>query len=226
MAYAVAVSFAAHGAVALAFMPFELTRAPAAAKAAAPVAVKLRAAPPSAAALAAGLAAVAQESPAAGSRRAPASDASPAPPSPAPDPAPKPAAEPAPGDGTQVPPQPNGPQATAAPGLIPAAVYQASPDPAVIAAAELKAAVGRALRYPDAARRRGAAGRVAVELYLDPDGELRRAPRAIGSSGSALLDRAALDAAAAAAGSYTPPGRPIAVRIVIVFEAGAAAALP
>lgn len=220
MAFSLAVSFAVHGAVALAFMPFEGGRGSAAPQQTSPVALRLRSAPPDAAI----------ESPAAAFPTMPADPSTP--------PALAPAAAPAdvqaapadvqagPADSQASPidaREPTGRGGDEPSALIPA---PAGPDPALTAAAELKAAVGRALRYPEAALRRGAAGRVAVELYLEPDGELRRAPRAVGSSGSALLDKAALDAAAAAAGRYTPPGRPLAVRIMILFEAGAAAALP
>ena len=64
--------------------------------------------------------------------------------------------------------------------------------------AELASKVGRAMEerksYPEAARRRGAEGTVRLRLRLSADGHLISA-KLDGSSGSALLDRAALDLA-------------------------------
>ena len=64
--------------------------------------------------------------------------------------------------------------------------------------AELASKVGRAMEerksYPEAARRRGSEGTVRLRLRLSADGHLISA-KLDGSSGSALLDRAALDLA-------------------------------
>jgi protein TonB len=66
------------------------------------------------------------------------------------------------------------------------------------AAAELAARVGAAIQarkaYPEAARRRGAEGVVRLKLRVSGDGRLVAA-RLAASSGSSLLDRAALDLA-------------------------------
>jgi len=61
-------------------------------------------------------------------------------------------------------------------------------------AARVSAALEARKKYPEAARRRGAEGMVGLRLHVAEDGRLLAAKLAA-SSGSALLDRAALDLA-------------------------------
>lgn len=68
-------------------------------------------------------------------------------------------------------------------------------DPAAILAARVGAAIEERKTYPEAARRRGSEGVVRLRLRLSSDGRLIAATLA-SSSGSSLLDLAALDLAA------------------------------
>ncbi|MCL4188853.1 MAG: TonB family protein, partial [Rhodobacteraceae bacterium] len=76
-----------------------------------------------------------------------------------------------------------------------AAPGPATGDPALIArwGAGIRAAVERHKRYPDAARRAGSEGRVALSLTVTRDGRLAALALAT-SSGDPALDAAALDA--------------------------------
>ena len=92
------------------------------------------------------------------------------------------------------------------------------PDPASITGAEYKRLFSAALSYPSTARRTGKAGSVALVVMIDADGVIRSAE--VGSSsGSALLDAAALGAAGAIA-AVPAPGRPLRLVIRAVFSAG------
>jgi periplasmic protein TonB len=74
--------------------------------------------------------------------------------------------------------------------------------------------------YPFAARRRGEAGRVEVELLLDPSGRVREL-NVVSSSSHALLDEAAVEAVRSIRPQPLPdhlPRRPLRVRLPIVFQ--------
>jgi TonB family protein len=65
-------------------------------------------------------------------------------------------------------------------------------DPAAALSAQVLAAVEARKTYPDAARRRGTEGRVRLRFSVAQDGRLLSA-KLVASSGSALLDRSALE---------------------------------
>ncbi len=67
----------------------------------------------------------------------------------------------------------------------------ASDDPSAELASRVSAAIEARKTYPEAARRRGAEGLVRLKLHVSGDGRLLAAKIAA-SSGSSLLDRAAL----------------------------------
>jgi protein TonB len=74
--------------------------------------------------------------------------------------------------------------------------------------------------YPLAARRRGLAGRVELELLLEPSGRVRDIA-VVATSSHALLDDAAVDAVRALRPMPLPenlPRRPLRVRLPVVFE--------
>ena len=74
--------------------------------------------------------------------------------------------------------------------------------------------------YPLAARRRGLAGRVEIELLLEPSGRVRDVA-VVASSSHALLDEAAVEAVRSLEPQPLPehvPHRPLRVRLPIVFE--------
>ena len=74
--------------------------------------------------------------------------------------------------------------------------------------------------YPLAARRRGLAGRVEVELLLDPSGHVRDLA-VVSSSSHMLLDEAAVEAVRSLVPQPLPehlPRRPLRVRLPIVFQ--------
>lgn len=74
--------------------------------------------------------------------------------------------------------------------------------------------------YPLAARRRGLAGRVEIELLLEPSGRVRDVA-IVASSSHALLDEAAVDAVRSLQPVPLPehlPRRPLRVRLPVVFQ--------
>ncbi len=74
--------------------------------------------------------------------------------------------------------------------------------------------------YPLSARRRGLAGKVEVEVVLEPSGRVR-AVAVVASSSHAMLDDAALDAVRSLPPVPLPenlPRRPLRVRLPIVFD--------
>ena len=74
--------------------------------------------------------------------------------------------------------------------------------------------------YPLSARRRGLAGKVEVEVVLEPSGQVR-AVTVVASSSHAMLDDAALDAVRSLPPVPLPenlPRRPLRVRLPIVFD--------
>jgi protein TonB len=74
--------------------------------------------------------------------------------------------------------------------------------------------------YPLSARRRGLAGRVEVELLLEPTGRVRDLS-VVSSSSHAVLDEAAVEAVRSLAPQPLPehlPRRPLRVRLPIVFQ--------
>lgn len=74
--------------------------------------------------------------------------------------------------------------------------------------------------YPLAARRRGLAGRVEVELLLEPSGRVRDLA-VVSSSSHILLDEAAVDAVRSLQPMPLPehlPRRPLRVRLPVVFQ--------
>jgi periplasmic protein TonB len=74
--------------------------------------------------------------------------------------------------------------------------------------------------YPLSARRRGLAGKVEVEVVLEPTGRVRTAV-VVASSSHAMLDDAALDAVRSLSPVPLPdnlPKRPLRVRLPIVFD--------
>jgi len=74
--------------------------------------------------------------------------------------------------------------------------------------------------YPLAARRRGLAGRVEVELLLEPSGHVRDLA-VVSSSSHMLLDEAAVEAVRSLVPQPLPehlPRRPLRVRLPIVFQ--------
>lgn len=74
--------------------------------------------------------------------------------------------------------------------------------------------------YPLAARRRGLAGRVEIELLLEPSGRVRDVA-VVASSSHALLDEAAVEAVRSLEPQPLPeqlPHRPLRVRLPIIFQ--------
>ena len=74
--------------------------------------------------------------------------------------------------------------------------------------------------YPLAARRRGLAGRVEIELLLEPSGRLRDVA-VVASSSHALLDEAAVEAVRSLEPLPLPehlPRRPLRVRLPVIFQ--------
>jgi protein TonB len=84
----------------------------------------------------------------------------------------------------------------------------------------LRAEIQRSLAYPLAARRRGLAGTVHVEVELSPSGKVA-AVVLLRSSSHRLLDEAAVETLKAIQpGPFPPeaPRRPLRVRLPIVFD--------
>jgi protein TonB len=74
--------------------------------------------------------------------------------------------------------------------------------------------------YPLAARRRGLAGRVEIELLLEPSGRVRDVA-VVASSSHALLDEAAIEAVRSLEPQPLPehlPRRPLRVRLPVIFQ--------
>lgn len=74
--------------------------------------------------------------------------------------------------------------------------------------------------YPFASRRRGEAGRVEVELLVDPTGRVREL-NVVSSSSHALLDEAAVEAVRSVRPLPLPehlPRRPLRVRLPVIFQ--------
>jgi protein TonB len=74
--------------------------------------------------------------------------------------------------------------------------------------------------YPLAARRRGLAGRVEIEMLLEPSGRLRDVA-VVASSSHALLDEAAVEAVRSLEPQPLPdhlPRRPLRVRLPVIFQ--------
>ena len=74
--------------------------------------------------------------------------------------------------------------------------------------------------YPLAARRRGLAGRVEIELLLEPSGRVREVA-VVASSSHDLLDEAAVEAVRALQPLPLPehlPRRPLRVRLPVIFQ--------
>ena len=86
--------------------------------------------------------------------------------------------------------------------------------------ARFRERIQESLVYPLAARRRGLAGRVEVELLLEPSGRVRDLA-VVSSSSHILLDEAAVDAVRSLVPQPLPehlPRRPLRVRLPIVFQ--------
>lgn len=86
--------------------------------------------------------------------------------------------------------------------------------------ARFRQRVEDALVYPLTARRRGHAGRVELDVLLEPSGRVARV-EIVASSASAALDEAAMDAVRAIEPLPFPAGlprRPLLVRLPLVFQ--------
>jgi periplasmic protein TonB len=88
-----------------------------------------------------------------------------------------------------------GPAGVSGAGATPSGGDMVAGDPVAALAARINAAVEARKAYPEAARRRGTEGSVRLALLVAEDGRLLVAKLAA-SSGSTVLDRAALDLAA------------------------------
>ena len=84
---------------------------------------------------------------------------------------------------------------------------------------EFKLAFMKLLAYPEAARRRGVQGTVGLKVIMDGDGRITEA-LVSQTSGSSLLDRAAVHTALATPGPLVGPGRRLELSIRVSFEAG------
>ncbi|MBI1725735.1 MAG: energy transducer TonB [Candidatus Rokubacteria bacterium] len=74
--------------------------------------------------------------------------------------------------------------------------------------------------YPLAARRRGLAGRVEIELLLEPSGRVRDVA-VVASSSHVFLDEAAVEAVRSLPPMPLPehlPRRPLRVRLPVIFQ--------
>ncbi len=90
-------------------------------------------------------------------------------------------------------------------------------DPAALLAARIAAAVEEAKAYPEAARRRGTEGTVRLAFRVGPGGELLSS-RVAASSGSTLLDRAALALLASVFPLANPAGRELALELSVRYS--------
>ncbi|MBU0928042.1 MAG: energy transducer TonB [Spirochaetes bacterium] len=92
------------------------------------------------------------------------------------------------------------------------------------AGAEFKERLAETLAYPEAARRLGKSGSVGLVVLLEASGRVAGA-RVAASSGSAILDKAAREAALAVA-EVSAPGVALELSLRAVFAAGAASLGP
>ena len=86
--------------------------------------------------------------------------------------------------------------------------------------ARFRERIQEAVVYPLAARRRGLAGRVEVELLLEPSGRVRDLA-VVSSSSHMLLDEAAVEAVRSLQPMPLPehlPRRPLRVRLPVIFQ--------
>jgi TonB family protein len=90
---------------------------------------------------------------------------------------------------------------------------------------EFKLAFMQLLAYPEAARRRGVQGTVGLRLVMESDGRIAEA-LVSQTSGSSILDRAAVNAALATPGPREGPGRRLELSLRVSFEAGRVTARP
>ena len=110
-----------------------------------------------------------------------------------------------------------------APSSNPGTAVQA-PDAARIGE-EFKLAFMKLLDYPEAARRRGVQGTVGLRIIMESDGRIAQA-LVSQTSGSSILDRAAVSTALATPGPLAGPGRRLELAIRVSFEAGRVLARP
>jgi protein TonB len=92
-----------------------------------------------------------------------------------------------------------------------------SVDPALALSTSLGAWIESNKIYPDAARRRGTKGLVRIALTVEADGRLASL-RPVASSGSSLLDQAALELLRSAFPLLAGPGRKIDVVLAIRYD--------
>lgn len=98
------------------------------------------------------------------------------------------------------------------------------PD-AVQISRDFKLAFMGLLAYPEAARRRGVQGTVGLRIVMDGEGRIVEA-LVNQTSGSSILDRAAVAAALATPGPLAGPGRRLELALRVSFEAGQVLARP
>lgn len=92
-------------------------------------------------------------------------------------------------------------------------------DPALDLLDGVQARMAAALAYPEAARLRGISGSVSLALKVDAQGKLALA-RLAATSGSAILDKAALDLATGAFPQPNPAGAEVELEIRVVYKLG------
>lgn len=95
----------------------------------------------------------------------------------------------------------------------------AARDPALELLDSVQARMAASLAYPESARLRGAAGTVVLALKVDAGGVLAEG-RVAASSGSAILDKAALDLAASSLPLPNPAAAPVELEIRVVYRLG------
>jgi TonB family protein len=94
---------------------------------------------------------------------------------------------------------------------------QGNRDPALALLDSVQAKMAASLSYPEAARRRGAEGTARVALSVGPDGSLLKA-RIASSSGSALLDSAALALTRSAFPIQNPAAAQVELEIAVRYR--------
>lgn len=92
-------------------------------------------------------------------------------------------------------------------------------DPALELLDRVQARMAAGLAYPEAARLRGISGTVVLAILVDSRGGLASA-RVASASGSAILDKAALDLASQAFPQPNPAGAEVELEIRIVYRLG------